>query len=146
MRLLGLAALASGAVAVPLALVLLGLWWCGYPAAEVLRVGVHGALGGLVRTALSLEEATPLLLTGLAAAVAFRAGVFNIGAEGQYLVGALALVAIATRGAWLLSWAGAAGAMVAALVIAAMAGGQPRQYRQHRDSLCRAGHIVVPSI
>jgi ABC-type uncharacterized transport system permease subunit len=122
MRRLGQAALASGAVAVPLALVLLGLWWCGYPAAEVITVSVHGALGGLVRIALSLEEATPLLLTGLAAAVAFRAGVFNIGAEGQYLVGALALVAVSTRGAWLLDWAPAAAAMVAALIIAALAG------------------------
>jgi simple sugar transport system permease protein len=121
-RLLGQAALATGAVAVPLALVLLGLWCCGYPAAEVLAVGLHGALGGLVRIALSLEEATPLLLTGLAAAVAFRAGVFNIGAEGQYLVGAVALVAVTTRGAWLLSWAGTAAAMVAALLIAALAG------------------------
>jgi ABC-type uncharacterized transport system permease subunit len=122
MRLAGQLALAAGAVAVPLALVLLGLWCFGYPVGEVLAVGFHGALGGPVRIALSLEEATPLLLTGLAAAVAFRAGVLNIGAEGQYLVGALALVAVTTRGAWLLGWAGAAGGMAAALLLAALAG------------------------
>lgn len=36
-----------------------------------------------------LLTATPLLLTGLAVAVAFRAGYFNIGAEGQFLAGAM---------------------------------------------------------
>lgn len=41
---------------------------------------------GLQRT---LEKATPLILTGLAVAVAFRVGLFNIGAQGQLLTGAL---------------------------------------------------------
>jgi simple sugar transport system permease protein len=43
----------------------------------------------------TLVRATPLILTGLAVAVAFRAGVFNIGAEGQFLVGAAAGTAVA---------------------------------------------------
>jgi ABC-type uncharacterized transport system permease subunit len=34
-----------------------------------------------------LENATPLIFSGLAVAVAFRAGLFNIGVEGQYIVG-----------------------------------------------------------
>ena len=38
----------------------------------------------------TLVRATPLILTGLAVAFAFRAGVFNIGAEGQFVVGAAA--------------------------------------------------------
>lgn len=37
-----------------------------------------------------LLAATPILFTGLAVAVAFRAGYFNIGAEGQFLAGAVA--------------------------------------------------------
>jgi len=37
-----------------------------------------------------LVSATPLLLCGLAVAVAFRAGYWNIGAEGQLLMGAIA--------------------------------------------------------
>jgi simple sugar transport system permease protein len=37
-----------------------------------------------------LLAATPLLFTGLAVAVAFRVGYFNIGAEGQFLAGAIA--------------------------------------------------------
>jgi ABC-type uncharacterized transport system permease subunit len=35
---------------------------------------------------------TPLILTGLAVAYAFRAGLFNIGGQGQYLVGSIAAV------------------------------------------------------
>ena len=38
----------------------------------------------------TLTAATPLLFTGLAAAVAFRMGVFNIGGEGQFVMGAVA--------------------------------------------------------
>lgn len=41
----------------------------------------------------SVVRAIPLILTGLAVALAFRAGVFNIGAEGQFLVGAAASTA-----------------------------------------------------
>ena len=36
----------------------------------------------------TLERATPLILTGLSAVVAFRSGMFSIGQEGQYLLGA----------------------------------------------------------
>src|SRR6476661_6707669 len=38
----------------------------------------------------SVVRAIPLILTGLSVALAFRAGVFNLGAEGQFLVGAAA--------------------------------------------------------
>lgn len=49
----------------------------------------------------TLVRATPLLFVGLAVAIAFRAGVLNIGAEGQLLVGAAAATAIALAGsAW----------------------------------------------
>ena len=40
---------------------------------------------------------TPLLMTGVAVALPFRAGLFNIGAEGQLLVGSMACVAIGTQ-------------------------------------------------
>jgi len=38
----------------------------------------------------TLERATPLILTGLSAVVAFRSGMFSIGQEGQFLMGAAA--------------------------------------------------------
>lgn len=43
----------------------------------------------------TLVRATPLLLVGLAVALAFRAGVLNIGAEGQLILGAIAASAVA---------------------------------------------------
>ncbi len=47
----------------------------------------------------TLVRATPLVLTGLAVALAFRAGVFNIGADGQFLAGATAAATIGWLGA-----------------------------------------------
>ena len=45
----------------------------------------------------ALVRSTPLILTGLAVALVFRAGIFNIGAEGQFLVGAAASTALGVR-------------------------------------------------
>jgi simple sugar transport system permease protein len=53
-----------------------------------------GAFGSRFAITETLTRATPLMLTGLAAAVAFRAHFYNIGAEGQLYLGALAAVAV----------------------------------------------------
>ena len=59
-----------------------------------------GAFGNLLenptngRFATTLAETTILMFTGVAVAVAFRAGVFNIGAQGQLVVGALATAVV----------------------------------------------------
>lgn len=45
----------------------------------------------------ALVRATPLILAGLAVAIAFRAGVLNIGAEGQLLAGAAASAAVGVK-------------------------------------------------
>ncbi len=51
----------------------------------------HGSLGSpYAIVSATLVRATPLILTGLAVAIAFRAGVLNIGADGQFLAGATA--------------------------------------------------------
>jgi len=50
----------------------------------------HGALGTRYNLLETFVKASPLLLTGLAVAFAFRAKFWNIGAEGQLLAGALA--------------------------------------------------------
>jgi simple sugar transport system permease protein len=52
-----------------------------------------GVIYGLYDIANTLTNATPLILTGLAFAIGIRAGLFNIGAEGQVYVGAMATVA-----------------------------------------------------
>src|SRR3989475_1669620 len=48
------------------------------------------SLGGTSQIANTLVSATPVLLTGLATAVAFRSGIFNVGVEGSLYVGAFA--------------------------------------------------------
>ena len=50
---------------------------------------LQGALGSSQGLAETLVQTTSLLLAGLGVALAFRAGLFNIGAEGQLIVGAL---------------------------------------------------------
>jgi simple sugar transport system permease protein len=54
-----------------------------------------GSFGsGYALTSSTLVRTTPLILTGLAVAIAFRAGVWNIGAEGQLLAGAATAAAV----------------------------------------------------
>ncbi len=55
---------------------------------------LQGGFGSRFAWTETLTRATPLILTGLAVAVAFRARLFNIGAEGQLYAGALAAVAV----------------------------------------------------
>ena len=64
------------------------------PATVALFSGSLGSTYAL--TSGTLVRATPLILTGLSVAIAFRAGVFNIGAEGQLLAGACAATAFAS--------------------------------------------------
>jgi simple sugar transport system permease protein len=45
----------------------------------------------------TLRRMTPLIFTGLSVAVAFKAGLFNIGASGQFLMGTIASVAVGTN-------------------------------------------------
>jgi ABC-type uncharacterized transport system permease subunit len=62
----------------------------GHEPVGVYQLMVEEAFGGGRRLAATLTAATPLLLTGLAAAVAFRCGAFNVGAEGCFYLGGLA--------------------------------------------------------
>ncbi len=59
-----------------------------------LFAGAFGSLDGLSEVAV---KTCPLLLTGLSVAVAFQAGIWNIGAEGQLLLGALLVAALGPR-------------------------------------------------
>jgi len=112
-------------VAVPLASFLAALVVGGL----VLTLTGHDALGTYERIvdraitsegALSgtLVAATPLLFTGLAAAVAFRVNVFNIGGEGQLVAGAIAASGV---GLWLEGRPG--WLIIVAMVVAGAAAG-----------------------
>lgn len=67
----------------------------GFDAIPATAALLRGSVGSAYAiTSGTLVRATPLVLTGLSVAIAFRAGVFNIGAEGQLLAGAAAASAL----------------------------------------------------
>ncbi|MFY9512550.1 MAG: ABC transporter permease [Rubrivivax sp.] len=68
--------------------------WAGAPVGQAYALLLEGGFGSRLAITETLTRATPLIFTGLAAAVAFRARLFNIGAEGQLYAGALAAVAV----------------------------------------------------
>jgi len=79
----------------------------------------RGTLGSAFGWGQVLFRATPLIFTGLSVAFAFQARLFNIGGEGQMLLGGLVLAAVG-------AWSGLPGApfgIVLALAAAALAGG-----------------------
>jgi ABC-type uncharacterized transport system permease subunit len=55
----------------------------------------EGAFGSVDAWVKTLANATPLILAGFAVGIGFKAGLFNIGAQGQFLVGALGATAVA---------------------------------------------------
>ncbi len=94
---LWLSVLASvGAAIVALLLTAVPLAITGAPVAGASRLMAEGAAGSVFALTETLSRATPLIFTGLAAAIAFRARLWNIGAEGQLYAGALAAVAVGT--------------------------------------------------
>ncbi len=65
----------------------------GVDVRQGLSLIAEGAFGDKFGVARTLVRATPLVLCGLGMAIAWRAGMYNIGGEGQYVLGGLA-------GAW----------------------------------------------
>ena len=110
----GSAAVAIAALVLLTMLLALG----GYDVPSALAALWRGSFGSSYAFfSATLVRATPLLLAGLAVALAFRAAVWNIGAEGQLLAGATAAIAGAS-----LPLPGAV-RLTLALVFAALAGG-----------------------
>lgn len=85
---------------------------------SVLGLILKGAFGSKFALLETLNRATPLIFTGLAAAVAFRAKFWNIGAEAQLYAGALVTVFLGTG---MLPWP--AGALLPTLAVAAVLAG-----------------------
>ncbi|PRY68816.1 nucleoside ABC transporter membrane protein [Glaciihabitans tibetensis] len=79
---------------------------------------LQGAFGTPQHLADTLIEATPLALIGVGIALCFRAGVFNVGAEGQFLLGGMAAAITGN----LLSTAPAIATLLAMAIAAVLAG------------------------
>ncbi len=74
----------------------------GYNPIEAYAVAIDVTFGSVRGVGETLVKSTPFLMTGLSVAIAFRCGIWNIGAEGQFLIGALAATWFGTKIATLL--------------------------------------------
>lgn len=112
---------------VPLVAILLGL----LVGAVVMLIGGYNPLvayGALIKRVVgnpydfgeTIRQITPLIFTGLAVAFAFRSGMFNIGADGQVLIGMTTATAVS------LSLSGLPSAILVPLAV--IAGGSPEVY------------------
>lgn len=92
--------LATGAGAAVLALLVLAVAGLalGQSPGVILAILVRGSVGSPFAISATVVKSIPLLLTGLSVVIAFRAGVWNIGAEGQFVAGALAAFLAARYG------------------------------------------------
>jgi len=97
----------------------------GYDPMAFLTSLIEGAIGGQSAIARTLRFSTLFILTGVAVAVAFRAGVFNIGVQGQFVVGGFATIMSIIRTAPLLpeGVVGGVGLLLVGFAAGACAGG-----------------------
>lgn len=129
---------------VGVALLVAGLvvWSIGLDPIQVLALLIKGAFGSRSGLSYTLYYATTFIFTGLAVAVAFHGGLFNIGGEGQAMMGGLgvALVGLAwgtVLPGWLLLPAMVLGAMLFGMAWAAVPGAL---------QAWRGSHIVITTI
>jgi len=118
------------------------IWVCliitGATPWEAVKEFFVGAVGSKPGWRDTLKEATPLLIIGVAVFLALRAGLFNIGAEGQFLVGACASAVVA------LNLPGAIGIILA--VLAGIVAGGLWAYPAGLIKAYRGGHEVITTI
>lgn len=113
------AAILGGSVLVGLLLGSLLIVASGASVMEVYATTVESVTGSARSFQQTLRATTPLILTGLAAAVAFRMGLYTIGAEGQLYIGAIS----ASGAALLIGDGHSAVYVVPAVLLAGVAGG-----------------------
>ena len=91
----------------------------GFPAGPALASMWSGAAGTVdALLSVTLVRAIPLLLLGSGTVIALRAGIINLGGDGQFLAGAVAVAALMAGG-----WLSGPVAILVALIVSAVAGG-----------------------
>jgi len=88
-----LESLLAGVVGLLIGAILMYIW--GFNPWQAYIALFKGAFGDSYGWASSIARGTPLVLTALTFSICLRAGMFNIGAEGQMMIGAMASVSIA---------------------------------------------------
>lgn len=117
-------------------------WWAGESPARVLAIIVDGAFGTPYDVGMVLYFATILIATGLAVAIPLQSGSFNIGGEGQTLMGAFAAGVAGAYGSQFLPQALAVASAIFAAILAAGAWGAIAAWIR----AYRGGHEVISSI
>jgi ABC-type uncharacterized transport system permease subunit len=113
-------------------------WKLPFIAYGALLQGAFGSLRGISNT---LSAAAPLMLTGLAVGVGLKAGLFNIGATGQVLLGGFAAALMGAMVAGVSMWVAIPVAMLAGILAGALAGFIPGALKAYTGA-----HEVVTTI
>ena len=117
------------------------LVFCVGESPKVLFEALYNSLFTPFGLGYSLFYATPLIFTGLAVAVSFHAGLFNIGAEGQLYFGSLSVMALAILFPGLPWWAALPLSVLSASLGGAIVGGFAGFLKAKRGS-----HEVIVTI
>jgi general nucleoside transport system permease protein len=114
----------------------------GFDPAQVMTLLVKGAFGSAAGLSYTAYYATTFVFTGLAVAVAFHGGLFNIGAEGQAMMGGLGAGLVA------LAWSAALPAwlMLPLMVVAAALFGMAWAAVPAALQAWRGSHVVITTI
>src|SRR5689334_14913307 len=109
---------------------------------QVMALLVRGALGSRIGLSYTLYYATTFIFTGLAVAVAYHAGLFNIGGEGQAMLGG---IGTALAALWLgdhfPAWIVLPAMVLAAMLFGMVWGAIPGVLQAWRGS-----HVVITTI
>ncbi|RWR08727.1 ABC transporter permease [Paenirhodobacter populi] len=108
---------------------------------EAVKVMVDGALGSPYGWGYTLYYATSFIFTGLGVTVAYHAGQFNIGGEGQAQIGGLGVALVCLAFPWPAWWMALPAAIVGAAVFGAAWAAVPAWLAAKRGS-----HIVITTI
>ena len=108
---------------------------------EAVQSLILGALGDLEGIGYTLFYATSFIFTGLAVAICFHAGLFNIGVEGQGYIAGLGAALVALHFGFLPGYTLAIAAIIGAAVFGAAFAAIPGYLQAYRDS-----HIVITTI
>ena len=108
---------------------------------EAVQILITGALGDLEGIGFTLYYATSFIFTGLAVAICFHAGLFNIGVEGQAYVAGLGAALVALHMGFLPGYSLVLVAIVGAALFGAAFAFIPGYLQAKRDS-----HIVITTI
>jgi len=118
------------------------VWLSGQDPAQALALLLRGAFGSTLGISYTLYYATTFVFTGLAVAVAYHAGLFNIGGEGQAMLGGIGTAVVAL-------WLGdsfPAWVVLPAMVLASMLCGMAWAAVPGALQAWRGSHVVITTI